>query len=362
MPRLRGMFILDETACPMIYGPEEHRDIARRVEIVAPPQTRETLATCRSLLREADVIFSGWGAPVMDEAFLKAAPKLKAVFYGSGSVGGWITPAVWERGIAVSSAYVANAVPVAEYALSVILFSLKHGWTLARQTRQRRTFVPRDGAPGCYGSTVGLVSLGTTARMLLRLLRPFDLRVLVYDPHVTETEAAELGVELVPLDELFRRSDAVSLHTPHLAETQGLIGAELLGLMKPGASFVNTARGQIVREDELIEVARRREDLQFVLDVTCQEPPPADSPLYTLANVVLTPHIAGSVGAECRRMGRYMVEELERFVDGKPLRWAVTPELAAHSSHRPVARERPPEFATHAAVACPTVNGDREHQ
>jgi phosphoglycerate dehydrogenase-like enzyme len=105
--------------------------------------------------------------------------------------------------------------------------------------------------------------------------------------------------------------------------------------MKPGASFINTARGQIVREDELIDVARRRKDLQFVLDVTCHEPPPTDSPLYTLPNVMLTPHIAGSVGTECRRMGRCMVEELQRFLDGEPLRWPVTPELAAYSSHRP---------------------------
>src|SRR4051794_9055445 len=195
MPRLRGVFILDETARPMIYGPEEQREIARCVELVAPPQTSESVADRPGVLRDMEVIFSGWGAPRVDEAFLEAAPNLRAIFYGSGSVGGWITDSVWDRDIVVSSAYVANAVPVAEYALSVLLFSLKHGWSLARQTRQRRTFVPRDDAPGCYGSTVGLVSLGVTARMLLRLLKPFDLRVLAYDPFVGEAEAAALGVE-----------------------------------------------------------------------------------------------------------------------------------------------------------------------
>jgi phosphoglycerate dehydrogenase-like enzyme len=145
-----------------------------------------------------------------------------------------------------------------------------------------------------------------------------------------------LDVESTPLAELFRRSDVVSLHAPLLDETVGLIAGEHLAAMKPGATFINTARGGIVSQDELVEVARRRPDLQFVLDVTEPEPLPPDSPLYALENVVLTPHIAGSVGTECRRMGRYMVEELRRYLAGEPLQWLITPELAAISSHRPV--------------------------
>jgi phosphoglycerate dehydrogenase-like enzyme len=100
--------------------------------------------------------------------------------------------------------------------------------------------------------------------------------------------------------------------------------------MKQGATFINTARGAIVRENEMIEVLKQRPDLQAVLDVTYPEPPAAGSPLYTLPNVILTPHIAGSMDAECRRMGRYMVEELRRYVAGKPLRWEVTREAAAN--------------------------------
>src|SRR5205823_690272 len=126
----------------------------------------------------------------------------------------------------------------------------------------------------------------------------------------------------------------VSLHTPHLPETEGMITGRHLDSMKRGATFINTARGQVVREGEMIEVLSRRPDLQAVLDVTAPEPPAADSPLYTLENVVLTPHIAGSLGEECRRMGRYMVDELRRYLAGEPLKWQVTPQTAAHSSHR----------------------------
>ncbi len=108
-----------------------------------------------------------------------------------------------------------------------------------------------------------------------------------------------------------------------------------LSSMKPGATFLNTARGAIVREEEMIDVARTRPDLQFILDVTHPEPPTPGSPLFTLPNVIVTPHIAGSMDNECRRMGRAMVDELRRYLAGEPLRWEVTPQLAARSSHRP---------------------------
>jgi phosphoglycerate dehydrogenase-like enzyme len=337
MGRLRGLFILEPQSYDAIYGPEERLAIERRVDLLAPPITREFIASNPHLLRSADVIFSGWGGPMLDDAFLQAAPKLKAFFYGAGTVGYCLTEAVFERGVVVTTANAANAVPVAEYTLATILFSLKHGWRHVQQTRERRTFAGRDGAPGAYGSVIGIVSLGTIGREVVARLRPFDLKLWAYDPFVSELEAKALGVQLVPLGKLFKRCDVVSLHTPCLEETIGMITGEHLASMKPNATFINTARGEIVREDEMIVVAKRRPDLQFVLDVAHPEPPPAESPLYTMPNVVLTPHIAGSAGAECRRMGRYMVEELERFIAGKPLKWQVTAESSRHSTHRPVA-------------------------
>jgi phosphoglycerate dehydrogenase-like enzyme len=114
-----------------------------------------------------------------------------------------------------------------------------------------------------------------------------------------------------------------------LPETIGLITGRHLELMKPGAIFINTARGEIVDEAGLIDALRRRPDVQAVLDVTAPEPPKSDSPLYTLPNVLLTPHIAGSLGAECERMGHAMVDEFDRYLAGQPLLWEVTPERIA---------------------------------
>ena len=245
MTRQRGLYILDPSSFRLIYGPEEQQDIAALVDIIAPLLSAREIRAKPELLTNTDVIFTGWGGPLLNEAFLASAPRLKAVFYGAGSVGPILTPAVWERGIVLTSALEANAIPVAEYALATILFSLKHGWRLARQTKEHRRHPDRNHVPGCYGSTVGLVSLGAIARKLVELLRPFDLNVLAYDPFLAEEDAQALGVEPVSLAELFERSDVVSLHTPSFPETQGMITGEQLASMKPGATFINTARGPL---------------------------------------------------------------------------------------------------------------------
>jgi phosphoglycerate dehydrogenase-like enzyme len=136
-------------------------------------------------------------------------------------------------------------------------------------------------------------------------------------------------VELCSIEDVFRRADVVSLHTPWLKETEGLITGAHFAAMKPGATFINTARGAVVREDEMIQVLKQRPDLFAVLDVTYPEPPEPGSPLYSLPNVVLTPHIAGAMGTECRRMGCLVVEELQRYLNGEALQWAINRQQAA---------------------------------
>jgi phosphoglycerate dehydrogenase-like enzyme len=325
----KGLYVLNEDAFERIYGRPEQSDIAELVDIYAPPRTAGSVKEDPGLLAEAEVILSGWGAPLMDESFLAAAPKLEAVFYGAGSVRGFVTEALWERGVRVTSAYAANAVPVSEYTLAAILFSLKRGWHFSSAIKREGRYPPREEMPGAYGSTVGLVSLGMVGTLVRERLAPFDVRVVAYDPYVSEQEAARLVVEPWSLERLFRESDVVSLHTPLLEETRGMVTGDHIRSMKRGATFINTARGAIVKQGEMAEALAQRPDLWAVLDVTHPEPPEPGSPLYALPNVVLTPHIAGSMGAECRRMGRYMVEELRRYAAGEPLRWEITREKAA---------------------------------
>ncbi|MBZ0300967.1 MAG: hydroxyacid dehydrogenase [Anaerolineae bacterium] len=320
----KGLFILGTGNYDKIYSPEQQQTIHERVDIYAPPMTADEAAADRSVLHDADVIFSGWGGPKLDVDFLNAAPHLKAVFYGAGSIRGLVTDTFWERNIQITSAAAANAVPVAEFTFAQIILGLKRGWHHALHIKHTGQWMRPDPIAGTYDSVVGLISLGLIGQRVADLLKLLHVKVIAYDPFVSAETAAQLNVELVSLDAVFEQADLVSLHTPWLPETVGMITGAHFAAMKPNTTFINTARGAVIREDEMIAVLQQRPDLYAVLDVTYPEPPASDSPLFTLPNVILTPHIAGCVGTECWRMGAYMVEELERYLRGEALRSGIT--------------------------------------
>jgi phosphoglycerate dehydrogenase-like enzyme len=326
---IQACYTLSPDKLSDIYGPEALARVSRRSRVQGPVFAGSRWREHAGLLRDTEVIFSSWGAPLMDEEFLDTAKNLKAVFYAAGSVRYFTTPAFWSRGIRLTSAYAMNAVPVSEYTVAAALFGLKHVWHYARLTREQRAFMEDRPVVGAYRAKIGLISYGTIARMVRDKLRSFDLQVLVYDPFLSAEDAAREGVRLVSLETLFAESDVVSLHAPSLPATWGLLGAEHFGRMKPFSTFINTARGEIVREKELIEFLRVRPDVQAVLDVTAPEPPSPDNPLFDLPNVMLTPHIAGSLGPECKRMGDAMVDEFERYLEGRPLSWELNEQMVA---------------------------------
>ncbi|MDF3058970.1 MAG: glycerate dehydrogenase [Rariglobus sp.] len=324
----RAVFAMDPDALNLVYGPHDRQAMAGLVDIgdlvLTPGNWRNHLDT----LRETEFIFSGWKAPCFDADFLASTPNLRAIFYAAGSVRYCTSEAFWSRNIPITSAYAANAVPVAEYTVSVCILALKQFWRRSALARRGEGWGDHTRPiPGAFRATIGLVSFGMIARKVAELLRAYDVDVLVYCPYLKPSEAARLGVRLASIAEVFQNADVVSVHTPVLPETLGLVGGELVSLMKPDATLINTARGRILDQPTVIAALRARPDLTAVLDVTDPEPPSADDPLFTLPNVIVTPHIAGSHGRECQRMGSYMVDELRRFLAGQPLRWRVTHEM-----------------------------------
>jgi phosphoglycerate dehydrogenase-like enzyme len=286
------------------------------------------------LLGSAEALFTGWGCPPITADALETMPRLRTVVHAAGSVKHHVTDACWERGITVASAAAANALPVAEYTVAAILFAGKRVLAAAHAYRERRGPLDTLGLlPGLgnYRRTVGVVGASRIGRRVIELLRPFDLRVLLHDPYVGPAEAAALGVRLVELDVLALSSDVVTIHAPELSQTRHLFDGARLALLPDGATLVNTARGSIVDTVALTkELVSGR--LNAVLDVTDPDFLPAGSPLYDLPNVLLTPHIAGSLGNELARMAHAAMDELERFACGDPFADPVRPDALTRSA------------------------------
>ena len=210
---------------------------------------------------------------------------------------------------------------------SQILFCLKLGWQHTHlRTKADLTKLPVHGA---FRSTVGLISMGAIAKRVRNLLRNHEVKVIAYDPFMTHEQAEEWDVELVSLQELFKRSAVTSLHAPDIDATKGMIRHEHFEAMPKWASFINTARSATVRHTELCDVLEKRPDLWAVIDVTEEATEEEHQRLIQLHNVTLTPHIAGSLSTECHRMGKLIFEEVQRFVENTPLEYALTEQQAS---------------------------------
>jgi len=273
-------------------------------------------------LAKAEILITSWGCPPIDQRVLDAAPRLRAVLHAAGTVRELITQACWDRDLVVCNAVQANAIPVAEYTLAAILFAGKNAFALRDAFRDEQPDPHADSTIGNFRRRVGVIGASRVGRRLLELLRPLDFVVTLADPYVQPDEAAKFGATLLPLDDLLRESDIVTLHAPDLPQTHRMLDRRRLALIPDAATLINTSRGALIDPDALAdELISGR--LNAVLDVTEPEPLPPDSPLYRLPNVFLTPHIAGSLGNELERLGAAVVDELDRLLAGLPLQYQV---------------------------------------
>jgi len=277
---------------------------------------------------EVEFLFSTWGMPdFTEEEIAKFFPKLKIVFYGAGSVQRFARPFL-NSGIQVISAWMANSVPVIEYSVAQIILAN----TGFFQTNRKATSPDgREDArlygltfPGNYDTKVGLIGLGAIGSGVAEMLKAYKLDVLAYDPYASDEKFRALNVTSASLEEIFSTCQTISNHVANLPQTVGMLNGKLFSLMLDNATFINTGRGAQVVEADLIEALREKPNRTAVLDVTLPEPPEASSPLYSMPNVYLTPHIAGSAGNECLRMGQYMLDEVNRLLKGESLKYSVS--------------------------------------
>ena len=329
MPTNRPAAILAYSAAinPDTVTDAQRRRLESTVELLCAAPVQDLAAPdLRALLARVEILVTGWGLAPLTADVLRQAPRLRLIAHLGGTVKALLPRETWQRGIAVTHAAIANAMPVAEYTLAAILFSNKQAFRLRREyaeqrasLRQRSANLPRLGN---YGKRIGIVGASRIGRRVAELLRPFDFELLVHDPYLTPGEASALGARLAGLDELMAYCDVVSLHAPVTDLTRGMIDRRRLALLRDGAVLINTARGVIVDQDALIDETRSGR-IDAVLDVTEPDTLPPDSPLYDIANVFLTPHIAGALGSETQRMTDVILGEIGRFVRGEPLQYAV---------------------------------------
>jgi phosphoglycerate dehydrogenase-like enzyme len=271
------------------------------------------------ILEATDVVLTGWFSPRIDETILRRMPRLRLIAHAGGTVKDHVDPVCWTKDITVTTAAIANAMPVAEYALAQILLAGKSVLAATQLYRERQGKIDREAEfpdAGNYKKVIGIVGASTIGRLVIDRLKPFDLEVLLYDPTVDAVQARDLGVRKVSMDELMGLSDVVSLHAPVLPETLGMVGRNELAAMRAGTTLINTARGDLVDHEALREELQSKR-INAILDVTSPEPLEPGDPLFTLPNVQLTPHIAGSMGNELHRMTEYAVSEIENFAAGR---------------------------------------------
>jgi phosphoglycerate dehydrogenase-like enzyme len=232
---------------------------------------------------------------------------------------------VWARSLLVTSAAAANAIPVAEFTVAMVILANKGVLLFREHQRDPDAVVPVDPTRlGNHGARVGLVGASLVGRAVIRLAQPYDWRVGVYDPYLTVGEARALGVEKFDdLDALCGWADVLSIHAPDIRPTRRMIGAPQLARLRDGATFLNTARPALVDQDALErELAAGR--ISAILDVTEPDPLPAGHPLLAMPNVFVTPHVAGAVGNEVHRLADLAVQEVERYARGEAPLYPVT--------------------------------------
>jgi phosphoglycerate dehydrogenase-like enzyme len=272
----------------------------------------------------------GFGDSTMDDAFYRAAPKLKLLQLVSAGYDRCDIEAARRAGVPICNNGGANAVAVAEHALLLMLaVSRRLAWQHASVAagRWRGNNITDLKLYELHGRTLGIIGLGTIGKKVARLAAAFGMQIIYYDTtRLTEDQADALDVRFRLLEEVLRSADIVSLHVPLTPATKHLIGAAQLALMKPTAYLINTCRGPVVDEAALTVALAEGRIAGAGLDVFDREPPPSDNKLFALDNVILTPHMAGPTWDNQYTRFRNGYDNVQRVARGETPLWII-PEL-----------------------------------
>ena len=320
-------------ASKILFSPTQPKVIMDLVHKLTPPGfeiVAADLDTPQFYEAAADAEYYLGFARRMGNDFFRAAPKLKLVQLTSAGYDQVDPEAAKKAKVPVSNNGGANAIAVSEHAMMLMLAVFKrcvqfHNSVVAGNWRVGN---PADvRVHEVSGATLGIVGLGNIGKKVARRAKAFDMKVQYYDiKRLTEDQEDALGVRFVLFDELLKTSDVVSLHVPLDDGTRNMIGARELGLMKRDAIIVNTCRGPVIDEDALYAALKDNKIFGAGLDVMVDEPPQPKHPLFSLQNVILTPHTAGPTWENYIARFRNGFDNIQRVASGRPPLWVVAGE------------------------------------
>lgn len=271
-----------------------------------------------------DIILTSWGSPKLTTEVIAQARRLRFVGHAAGTVIPIVDPEIFDHNIVVANANRALAMSTAELTLSLMLAA---SWNLpgysARLKEGEWSKNYQETVKGLGGATIGLIGFGEISMALIHLLKPLDVTIKMVSQHCSPAKAIELGIELVPLNDLLQSCDIVSIHSTLTPQTLGLIGANELELMRDGTLLVNTARAAIIDSEALYSHLRRGR-ISAALDVFEREPLGPDDELLNMPNVLCVPHIGGFSSHWKTQLGLLVVEDLERHLRGEQVVGMVT--------------------------------------
>jgi phosphoglycerate dehydrogenase-like enzyme len=314
---------------------EDWQRLARTLEIVEPAgeERYSEEALIAALQGCAGLMRLGRRIPELTRRVFESCPELKIVSLRSDRFGRGIDlEAAAEHGVrVVDTDNIASAHPVAEWDLALILLCLRNAGAVFRQMMAGTETWANAGNEAFVngeltGRKVGLVGCGHVGQRLIDLLAPFRVELRVCDPYLAEERAAALGIVRDELDAVLRHAEILVVQVPLTPRTTHMIGARELALLGPGRILINCSRGRVIDQEALI---RRLEagDLIAGLDVFDPEPLEKDSPLRALPNVFITPHIAWYAPNVLHRQFAFAAREIERFFQGEPLKYELTPRM-----------------------------------
>jgi phosphoglycerate dehydrogenase-like enzyme len=275
-----------------------------------------------------DAVITGWGIVKLSSDVLANADKLRLVAHSAGSVKGFITDTVYDKGVAVTHSAGRIADSVAEYTLLSAMVGLRKPHEYDRRMKAGEQWPASRGLPlyEIAGKKVGLLGMGYVGRRTAQLFKAVGAEVWAFDPYLSEEQAKELGVHKAGLHEILKTCPIVSDHLPVTDETHHMLGAKEFAMLQDGAIFVNSARSWTYDEQALIkELASGR--FWAAVDVFDKEPMALDHPMRKLDNVMITPHMAGITIDSLQDLVATVIDETERFFAGQPMKYQVTRDM-----------------------------------